>query len=56
MSQTELISTESRLVEVVDHLWSVQRIAVDIESNAFFRYHEHICLVQLASAETVFLS
>ena len=55
MSQIELISTESRLVEVVDHLWGVQRVAVDIESNAFFKYHEHICLVQLASAETVFL-
>ena len=55
MSQIELIQTESHLAGVVNHLSKGRRVAVDIESNGFFRYHERICLVQLASAETAFL-
>ena len=55
MSQIELVSTGSRLAEVVDHISRTPRVAVDIESNGFFRYHERVCLVQLASAETAFL-
>ena len=31
------------------------RVAVDIESNGFFRYNERVCLVQLASTESAFL-
>ncbi len=55
MSQTELISVESHLAEVVDRISKTPRVAVDIESNGFFRYHERVCLVQLAVAETAFL-
>ena len=33
----------------------VRRVAVDIESNGFFRYHERVCLVQMASGDTAFL-
>ena len=55
MSQIELITGESRLAEVVDHISRAPRVAVDIESNGFFRYHERVCLVQLASAETAFI-
>ena len=55
MSQIELIRTESHLAGVVDHLSKAPRIAVDIESNGFFRYHERVCLVQVASAETAFV-
>ena len=55
MSQTELVTTESRLDEVVDCISRTPQIAVDIESNGFFRYPERVCLVQLASAETAFL-
>jgi len=43
------------LAEVADHLMRAPRVAVDIESNGFFRYHERVCLVQLASAETAYL-
>ena len=55
MGQIELIRTTSHLAGVVNHLSKASRVAVDIESNGFFRYHERICLVQLASAETAFL-
>ncbi|MCY4473939.1 MAG: hypothetical protein OXC83_00685 [Chloroflexi bacterium] len=55
MSQIELVRDDSRLTEVVEHLLRTPRVAVDIESNGFFRYHERVCLVQLASAETAFL-
>ena len=54
-SQIELVVTRSRLAQVVDHISRAPRVAVDIESNGFFRYHERICLVQLATAETAFL-
>lgn len=55
MSQIELVRDDSRLTEVVEHLFRASSVAVDIESNGFFRYHERVCLVQLASAETAFL-
>ena len=55
MSQIELIRTDSHLARVVERLSKAPRIAVDIESNGFFRYHERVCLVQVASAETAFV-
>lgn len=55
MSQIELVRDDDRLTEVVKHLLRTPRVAVDIESNGFFRYHERVCLVQLASAEIAFL-
>ncbi len=55
MKSIELVNTQSGLSEVVGHLSTAPRIGVDTESNAFFKYHERICLVQLISAETAFL-
>ena len=55
MSQFELVNTETRLAEVVSRMSRVPRVAVDVESNGFFRYHERVCLVQLAADETAFL-
>ena len=55
MNAIELVNTQSRLSEVVDHVSTARRVAVDTEANAFFKYHERICLVQLISAETAFL-
>ena len=55
MSRIELVDTGSRLSEVVDSISRAPRVAVDIESNGFFRYHERVCLVQLAAYETAFL-
>ena len=51
----ELVDKAPRLAEVVDGMSRASRVAVDIESNGFFRYHERVCLVQLAAAETAFL-
>ena len=55
MNRFELVNAGPRLAEVVSHISRAPRVAVDIESNGFFRYHERVCLVQLASAETAFL-
>ena len=55
MRHIELVNTESRLVEVVGHISRTPRVAVDLESNGFFRYHERICLVQFSSDDTAFL-
>ena len=55
MSQLELVDTETRLAEVVSRMSRAPRVAVDVESNGFFRYHERVCLVQLATDETAFL-
>ena len=37
------------------HAYDHPRVAVDLESNGFHRYPEHICLVQLAVAESVYI-
>ncbi len=50
-----MVSSESRLVEVIGHISNEPRVAVDSESNGFFRYHERVCLVQLSSGDTAFL-
>ena len=56
MGRIELVSTASRLAEVVDALSKAPRVAVDLESNGFFRYHERVCLVQLSAGDTAFLA
>ena len=53
--QIELVETESRLAEVMAHVTKAPPVAVDLESNGFFRYHERVCLIQLSSADTAFL-
>ena len=55
MSQIELVNTESHLDEVINRVSRVTQVAVDIESNGFYRYHERVCLVQLAVDGTIFL-
>lgn len=55
MNQIEVVNDDRRLAEVVDYLMRSTSVAVDIESNGFFRFRERVCLVQLASAETAFL-
>ena len=55
MSQFELVNTETQLAGVVSRLSRAPRVAVDTESNGFFRYHERVCLVQLAADDTAFL-
>lgn len=54
-SRIELVSSDSHLAATIDQLSRVSRVAVDIESNGFFRYPERVCLVQLAAADSAFL-
>ncbi len=55
MNEIELVNDRSHLAEVVDRILRAPRVAVDIESNGFFRYRERVCLVQLALKRTAFL-
>jgi ribonuclease D len=55
MAQIELIDNGPRLAEVAARLSALPRVAVDIESNGFFRYRERVCLVQLASCDAAFV-
>ena len=55
MIHINLVESESHLATVVDDLRKTDRVAVDIESNGFFRYHERICLVQISAGETAFI-
>ncbi len=55
MSDFELVETTDQLARAIDALAASPRVAVDLESNGFFRYRERICLVQLASPDAVYL-
>ena len=55
MSGFEFVSENSRLAEIVDTILRSARVAVDLESNGFFRYRERVCLIQLASDAGTFL-
>ena len=55
MSDFELVETTDQLARAVDAMSRSPRVAVDLESNGFFRYRERICLVQLASPDAVYL-
>ena len=55
MSDYELVETSERLAQAADALSKGERVAVDLESNGFFRYRERVCLVQLASPNAAYL-
>ena len=55
MTQVDLIVTDSRLSEAVNRMSKEMRVAVDLESNGFFRYHERVCLIQLATAQAAYI-
>ncbi len=46
---------DDRFHQAAADIAAAPRIAVDIESNGFFRYPERICLVQVATPHTVYL-
>ncbi len=50
-----VLSSERELHHVVGELAGQPRIAIDIESNGLFRYRPSLCVVQIASAEQVFI-
>ena len=49
----EVVTTTPRLVAAVESAIRQPRVAVDLESNGFYRYPERVCLVQLATYEGV---
>jgi ribonuclease D len=52
-SAVEVVTTGPRLAAVVESALRQPRVAVDLESNGFFRYPERVCLVQLATQDAV---
>ena len=55
MKRPDLIVTDTGLSEAVNQMSRAMQVAVDIESNGFFRYRERVCLIQLATAHAVYL-
>lgn len=51
----ETITTAARLKEVVESAQRQARVAVDLESDNFYRYPDRVCLVQLATCDAVFI-
>ena len=47
-SDFELIQDQSRFLGIVDTLREQPRIALDLETNGFFRHPERVCLIQIA--------
>lgn len=55
MSDAEIVTSSSRLADVIAGVPRQTCVALDIESNGFHRYPERICLFQLAVDGSVFL-
>ncbi|MSQ31768.1 MAG: hypothetical protein EXR59_00805 [Dehalococcoidia bacterium] len=51
----EFVTERSRLVEVAHELCSEPTIAMDVETDGLHHYPERVCLVQIASADKIFL-
>ena len=50
-----LITSEKRLQVILASALKQPRIAIDLESNGLYRYPERVCLVQLATADGIYL-
>ena len=51
----ESITTGARLEEVLESVQRQPRVAVDLESDNFYRYPDRVCLVQLATPDAVYI-
>ena len=51
----ESITTGARLEEVLESVQRWPRVAVDLESDNFYRYPDRVCLVQLATPDAVYI-
>lgn len=49
------IQTSETLNTLVTHLRHIPLIAIDIESNGLFAYHERVCVIQLSTTENDYL-
>lgn len=50
-----VIETLSDLEQLAAHFEGIDRVAVDLESDSFYSYHEKVCLLQLSSADHDFV-
>lgn len=50
-----LLTSQAELTDLVSHLQTSTRLALDTESNSMFAYRAQVCLVQLSSEEGDFL-
>ena len=50
-----VVATSSELNELLEKIEIEKEIAVDIESNGFYVYHEKVCLLQLSTRKEDFI-
>ena len=55
MTQPQFISDQGRWEEVARQLSESAELAIDTEANSMYAYRGRICLIQIASAESVYL-
>ena len=48
---TEIVTTSDRLDEVIEEFSKADRIALDIESDGFYRYRDSVCIVTLSTPD-----
>jgi ribonuclease D len=51
----KIVVSQARFERTIGKISSEPRIGIDLESNGFFRYPERICLIQISTADQVFL-
>ena len=51
----EIVTQSARLDAAVKAMLGCREIALDTESNSFFRYPEQLCLIQIATREKVYI-
>ena len=52
---SEIISSDARLLEIVNSSSELNHIGLDLESNGFHRYQECVCLLQLCIKNKIYL-
>ena len=51
----EMITTPDNLKDLVTEMLSVEAISLDTESNSRHHYPEQLCLVQIATADAIYI-
>lgn len=55
ISEIKFVRDENELIHLVPKLSAQDAVGIDLESNSMYRYHHHICLMQLATQDEVFI-
>ena len=51
----EVVADQAHFDRAIKRISRELRIGIDLESNGFFRYPEHICVVQISAADQIYL-